>query len=300
MSRLSMSVGDEGGHKRRASEEAMVAQALERLSTVPLKLAAVLYAATDGNPMTSVARDDLLAPLAAIGCDNAANATQANRVMNYQTANWFGHNAERGSNARISLTGEGVDAITGLFTNAEGELDEDELNAVCLAINAGDIGSGADGTPPLSKRKQARGAAGTGDGDAPPVATTTAEVQVEACPDDETEEEDDDDDGDDTIPELQQRVDHLARLFDEGIQKGPLAQAYGELAAAFLDEHDRVPTSKESDELVRDARAAMYAEMEVGDGKLKRAEISDMFLKLQEASKLPGEVRALEARASTK
>lgn len=349
MPRQSMSGGGDGGSKR-ASEEAleepaafdektvaMVAGAVERLSTVPLKIAAVLYAVTGGKPMVSVAREDLLAPLTAIGCDNATNATQANRLMNYQTAHWFAHNGERGMKAGISLTKDGSDAVTDLFTDIT-ELEE--LTALCHAINNGDLGIEPD-APPLSQRKQARGTGGFGGVPpakkapaAAPAATGEVEVQVEARIDDDdgygeddgedsendepvsvdetgavaetedpggavadTEEEDDEDD--DAIPKLQQRVDRLARLFDERIQKGALATAYGELAAAFLKNHNRVPTSKESDKLVRDARAEMYTGIELGDGKVKRQEISDMFLKLQEATKLAGEVLALEERAST-
>jgi hypothetical protein len=130
------------------------------------------------------------------------------------------------------------------------------------------------------------------------------EVEVEARVDDddvhETEEDkDEEDDEKTTIKELQQRVDLLAQRFDERIQKDSLAATYGELAATFLKKNNRVPSSKESDKMLREARDEMYASMELGDGKVKHQELCDVFLKLENAAGLAAEVRALEERAST-
>ena len=126
-----------------------------------------------------------------------------------------------------------------------------------------------------------------------------ARVEDEEVPETEEEDEDDEDDENTTIKELQQRVDLLAQRFDERIQQDSLAAAYGELAAEFLKTQGRVPTAKESDKLLREARDEMYAAIEMGDGNVKHQELCDMFQRLHAAAGLAAEVRALEERAST-
>ena len=308
MPRVSQSGG--GGTKRARADEAE-AEALARLTTVPLKLAGVLYAATDGGAMLNVKRDELLAPLEAIGCDNPSNATQKNRIEHYPVAHWFAHNGATGADARIGLAQEGVEEIHALFTNDDDDtLDQDGLDALARAIHNATATPVAPAAAPLSQRKQPRAApspAATEVVEAVEVAVEVAveEVEVEARAEEEeddaheTDEEDDDDDKDSAIPALQQRVNRLAKRFDERVPKDSLAVAYGKLAATFFTEHSRVPTSHESDALVREARDEIYAGMEMGDGKVKHSELCAMFASLEKAAKLAAEVRTLEERAST-
>ena len=318
---MSMSGGDAGSKRARAEEAE--AEALARLTTVPLKIAGVLFGLTKGGAK-GVAREQMLAPLEKIGCLNPNNATQKNRVQNYPNASWFLHQGQ-GADVRMGLSNEGVVAIHELFTNDEDEVDQEGLDALTRAIEHATASAPAaapEGATPISLRKQARkatatptsAAAGTGVGGGPPATATAAsaaveEVEVEARPDDEEaeeevpeteeEEEDHEDDENTSIKKLQQRLDLLAQRFDERIQKDSLAAAYGELAAEFLKTQGRVPTSREGDKLLREARDEMYAAVEMGDGKVKHAELVEMFRKLQEASKLAGEVLDLEKRMST-
>ena len=293
-----------GGGKKRArveEEEAEAeAEALECLTTVPLKLAAVLYAATDGGALENVPRETLLAPLEAIGCDNASNATQLNRVIHYQVAHWFAHNKERGSEAAIGLTRDGVEAIHDLFIAEDDKLDQEALDTLTRAIKKATVAQAA--AAPLSQRKQPRAAP------SPAAAEAAEEVEVEArvdgdeqdVPETEEEESDEEEDKDVSIRALQQRVDALARKFDERVNRDALAAAYGDLAADFLKTKGRVPTSREGDALLREAQDTIYGEMELGDGKVTHTELCEMFQKLEAASKLVGEVMDLEARALAK
>tara|TARA_Y100000389_G_scaffold198163_1_gene234153 strand:- start:257 stop:1261 length:1005 start_codon:yes stop_codon:yes gene_type:complete len=308
-------------------EEAAQAQeeAVERLTSVPLKIAGALYAAAGGKPMVGIAREDLLAPLEALGVDNPSNATQQNRLKNYAVAHWFLHNQERGADARISLTREGIDALREVFTNDEDEVEQDALDALCAAMRGGGTPQDAAETTPLSQRKPSRLGGGT------PAAAAAEEaeealVEAEAEAEDEAEDEDeagaededeaevaeteeedtdyDDVDVDlDALVALQNRIDCLQKRFDDGVNVVTLAAAYGDSASGFLQAQGRVPTSREGDRLLREARRAMYGDMEIGDGAVKHDEIRAMFLKLEAAvklaTKLAFEVRALEERATT-
>jgi hypothetical protein len=285
-------------------EEAAQAQekALERLANVPLKLAGALYAAAGGRPMVGIARDDLFAPLEALGVDNPGNATQQNRIKNYAVAHWFFHNQEKGADARISLTQKGFEAFHEVFTNDEDEVEQDALDALCAAINDGGSPQEAADTTPISQRKPLRLGGGA---PAAAAAAAAAEAEAEAEADVAvTEEEDDDDDVDvDSLAELLNRVDYIQRRFDDGTNKELLAAAYGDRVAGFLNAKGRVPTSREGDQMLREVRREQYNDMEIGDGAVKHSEIHAMFLKLEEAVKLATElafeVRALEERAIT-
>ena len=295
--------------KRPRAEEAE-AEALARLTTVPLKIAGVLFGLTNGGAK-GVAREQLLAPLEHIGCLNPNNATQKNRIENYPTADWFLHEG-KGAEARIGLSREGVDAIHALFTNDEDEVDQDGLDALTRATTATTAAAPAAApeavATPISQRKPARQATATagGGGGGAPAPAPAAVVEVEARFDDdevlETEEDEDEDDEDDenpSIKELQKRLDLLSQRFDERIQKTSLAAAYGELAAEFFNTNGRVATAPEGDRLLREARDEMYAGIELGDGKVLHSELRDIFLRLENAAGLAAEVRALEERAST-
>ena len=157
MPRVSMS----GGEKRPRAEEAE-AEALARLTTVPLKIAGVLFSLTNGGAR-GVAREQVLAPLEKIGCLNPNNATQKNRIDNYPTAGWFLHQG-KGADVRMGLSSEGVDAIHALFTNDDDEVDQEGLDALTRAIEtaaaAGPAAAPAGATP-IAQRKQARQATAT-------------------------------------------------------------------------------------------------------------------------------------------
>ena len=313
MPRASTTGGGGGAGSKRAREDddaqQAEAEALERLASVPQKLAGVVYAFTNGGAHESVARDDLLGPLEAIGCENPSNATQKNRIENYATTNWFEHNQGKGADARIGLTQDGVDAILELFTDEDDSLECDALEALMRAIRKA---TGAPAAAPLSQRKQPRAASSPAPAPVGAPEAVEAELveegeagavgggEVEERADDEQDaQETEEDDSDVTIGELQERLDHLAKRFDERINKDSLAAAYGDLAADFLKKQSRVPTSQEGDKLLRAARDEMYAAMEVGDGHVKHKELVDVYRKLQEARKLAGEVLELEARMST-
>ena len=174
--------------KRPRAEEAE-AEALARLTTVPLKIAGVLFGLTNGGAK-GVAREQLLAPLEHIGCLNPNNATQKNRIENYPTADWFLHEG-KGAEARIGLSREGVDAIHALFTNDEDEVDQDGLDALTRATTATTAAAPAAApeavATPISQRKPARQATATagGGGGGAPAPAPAAVVEVEARFDDD-------------------------------------------------------------------------------------------------------------------
>ena len=112
MPRVSMSTS-----KRPLAEEEE-AEALARLTTVPLKIAGVLFSLTNGGAR-GVAREQVLAPLEKIGCLNPNNATQKNRIDNYPTANWFLHQG-KGADVRMGLSARASTPFTRLHQRRRG------------------------------------------------------------------------------------------------------------------------------------------------------------------------------------
>jgi hypothetical protein len=279
--------GGVGTKRVRAEGEEAEAEALDCLTTVSLKLAAVLYAAIDGGELENVPREDLLAPLEAIGCDNPTNATQLNRVVNNPVAHWFVHNKERGSEARIGLTKDGVEAIHELFTDDDDGFDQDALDALTRAITK--VVVAPDAAVPLSQRKLPRAAPAPAAAEAEDDAVAlcqSAEIAVQKLV------------AHVSIRELQQRVDVLAKRFDDKVNKDDLAAVYGDLAANFLKTNSRVPTSREGDALLRVAQGTIFGQMQLGNGKVKHTELCDVLTKLEVVSKLVAEVMDLEERAA--
>lgn len=296
-------------------------EALELLTTVPLKIAGVLYAFSEGRPMVGVPREDLLAPLAAIGCSNPSNATQQNRLGNYGVA-WFVHNEQRGADARIALTGDGLDAIHDLFGEQEGLIDKEAIRAMVHAITNG---STTEGAIPLSQRKKARLAVrGAGSPRSSPAAEvvvqatlveetpeeTPEKVEAETAVTEEeeseeeeevaaTEEEDNGGDDDNSLRALKERLSVLSKRFEDGVQPDALAEVYGAKAGAFFKDNKRPPTSRESNVLLNNAHNQLFADMTIGAGAVRFEEVSAMFKKLDDAASLSAQVRALEQRAST-
>lgn len=279
---------------------------LQRIfSTVHTKVAAVIFALADGQAMKGVDRDGLIVPLTELGVGNVPSTLQRARIEN-QGDGCYKHNGKQGNQARLAVTERGVAMVKKLFTNEQGQLDQDALDWVVDKIQelgqagAAEPGEAAEGEdqddgPPSSKRAR-RSASATAGGAAsapqsPGAATTVAEVEVDAIPD--TDEEDAD------VPSaLEKRLKALLAQHDAAIDQDALGELYGKESALFYQAHKRAPTAEEASALLRGAKTEQSAMTTIGQGAVSRAQISTLLRKVRDVQQLPELVRSLEARAA--
>lgn len=266
-----------------AEEADADALAVAPLYSVSLKLLASVYVLADGRANVSIARDDLLQPLTGLGVGNPGNAMRPARIATYDPV-YCTHNGGRNRDARISMTPRGLRMITNMYTEAEGELNQSSLDAMIGAINR--LCRPATPPPPPPKKRPRRGSPDAHFEEA----EKEAEVEVEAV----VEEEE----GEEEASALELRLEALLDKFDDAIDNDAVAEEFGRASTAFVKQHRCAPTNEESRALLRDARAALVARVTLGQGHVRREEVSSLLLKAREAARLPGAVAALEKRAA--
>ena len=292
------------------------------LHSIPLKLAAVLYTLTDGHANVGVDRDSLVKLLEPMGVNDPPNATQSNRVEGYKV-NWFGHNAGRGSKARLWLTPQGVKIIKGIHTHATGEVQQESIDLMVSAIKklgqpplpvreSGQLATiAAASAQPASAKKPVSPATPMTTPQEPlkePVVSSrkpqenlkepVVSSRIASEAEQETEQETEVGEEDHTSPgALQARLEAVLERFEDEVDADMVADAVGKEVADFFKQNRCLPTTEQSDDLLKKVKRWLMDDHTLGSGKVTYSEVSNMMMRVTEAAQLPELVTALEERA---
>lgn len=261
-----------------------------------LKIAAVIYALSDGQANVGIAKADLVRPLEGMGV--SASALEKARVNRYDCG-YFAHNQERGADARLHLTGRGLTVLKRIYTSAEGDLETDALETMVQNVHA-----------MAGRRSQKRARE----------AEAEVEAEVEAETEDAEEAEEDAEDAsavaapapapaaaaapslvpDNSLEACATKLTQLLARFeqsDDETTNDRLAEGFSNAIGEFFKAQKRPPTTDESNAMLKDVRKALAQKVVLGSGKVTRQEVRQLLLNIEAAKSLPAAVAAVVARA---
>ena len=233
-----------------------------------LKIAATLYALAGGQANVGISKADLVRPLEEM--DVAPSALEKARVNRYDCG-YIAHNQQRGADARLHLTGNGLKVLKRIYTSTEGDLETEALDTMVQNVLSGrrawkkrcarrEVDVEVEEAEAIDKvEAEEAPAVATSPTLAPAPVAAPASVPYDslvAC-----------------AAQLTTLLERFETNDDETANNDRLAERFSYAIGEFFRSNKRSPTTDESNCLLKEARSALAEQVVLGSGRVKLQEV---------------------------